>query len=166
MVVVALGVLASCDTNRDGERVTACSLLAAADVARALGAPVSDPDATTDEGADALAGRSGCAWATTGGQAAVLVELLRTDDMSDVVRRTGFSAAARFGAARSRHPEAESTTVGGAAALWVEELGMLHVLAGGNYVTFEVAMSSAARARSTAMALATRAVSRLSTVAV
>lgn len=147
--------------GNDQRTITACELVDDDMVSRALGAGVSPPDATSSEGADALAGRSGCAWATRDGKAAVLVELLRTDDMSGVVRRTGFSAGARFDAARSRYPDAERIALGGANAIWVEEAAMLHVLAGTSYLTFEVAVPNPPAARRIAIALATAAIHEL-----
>jgi hypothetical protein len=144
-------------------RVTACDTLGRDDVAAALGSPVGPPDAADDQGADALAGRSGCAWSTGDDERAVLVELVRTGDMSTSVRRTGFSARARFAAARSRHPDAVDVDLGGAGgdAVWVEEAATLHVLVRDCYLTFEVAVPDPAAAEATAVELAVRAVRRL-----
>lgn len=168
-VVAAFVVLsaAGCTDEGGGEdhpvpdRLTACELLQPREVEAALGGHVRDPDATGEVSADVLAGRSGCAWATEDDRAAALIELVRTDDMSPPVRRTGFSATARFSAARSRHPEAAPVEIGDR-ALWVEETATLYVLAGRSYVVVEVAVREAARAKDVAMSLATPALRRLS----
>lgn len=168
-VVGALVVLsaAGCARDRGGDdhtlpdRLTACELLQAREVEAALGGQVRDPDATGEASADVLAGRSGCAWATHDDQAAALMELVRTDDMSPSVRRTGFSATARFSAARSRHPAAAPVEIGDR-GMWVEETATLYVLAARSYVVVEVAVREAARAKDVAMNLVTPALRRLS----
>jgi hypothetical protein len=164
MVTTLLALPAGCGRDRapaTPRRVTACELLTDEDVRAELGAPVGATEAADDEGADVLAGRSGCAWATADDTRAALVELVRTRDMAGAVRRTGFSAKARFAAARSRHPG--GLTVGGTGddAFWVEEAATLHVLAGDDYLTFEVAVPDPAAAHRVARGLAQRAVRHL-----
>jgi len=164
-VAASLVALAACTddggaTTVDRDRITACGLLTPAEVGSALGGDVRPPEATDDASADALAGRSGCAWATRDDEAAALIELVRTDDMSPSVRRTGFSANARFSAARSRHPEAEPVDVGDR-GLWVDEAATLYVLASRSYVVVEVAVQETSRAKQAAIALAVPAVRRL-----
>jgi len=149
------------DQPAEPRRVTACDVLTEDDVTAVLGAPVGAPDATVDEGADALAGRSGCAWATGDDTKAALVELVRTRDISTSVRRTGFSARSRFAAVRSRHPDGVTVHGAGDDAIWVEEVATLHVLADDDYLTFEVAVPDPAAAEETARGLAVRAVRRL-----
>ena len=143
------------------ERLVACELIGEADAARALGGDVRAPVATDDEGADALAGRSGCAWTTHDGRSAALFELVRTDDMSGSVRRTGFSARARYDGARSRHHDAPEIPALGDRAFWVDEAATLYVLSGGSYLVVEVATPRHADAQGIAVALATPAVQRL-----
>lgn len=150
--------------NGDGtaasDRLLACDLLDETTAGSILGGPVADPIATEGKGTDELAGRSGCAWATTDGASATLIELVRTDDMSDAVRRTGFSASARFTAARSQHPDVPIDGVG-TRSFWVEEAATLHLLTGRTYVVVEVAVADPARSRSIATAIADVAVSRV-----
>lgn len=163
LVVAATLAIAGCATSDAGtpERLTACELLNRAQVSEILGGPVGRPAASRGNATDALAGRSGCAWATLDDDAAVLVELVRTADMADEVRRTGFSAAARFDAARGQHPQASDQAGLGDRAIYVEETAELHVLAGRSYLTFEVAARPPERGRALAVALASRAVARL-----
>lgn len=149
------------DEPVEPRRVTACDVLTDEDVSAVLGAPVGAPDATVDEGADALAGRSGCAWATDDDTKAALIELVRTRDISTSVRRTGFSARSRFAAVRSRHPDGVTVRGAGDDAIWVEEVATLHVLVDDDYLTFEVAVPEPAAAENTARGLAVRAVRRL-----
>jgi hypothetical protein len=144
-------------------RVTACSLLSADDVSAGLGAPVGAPEPTADAGADALAGRSGCAWTTVDQRRAVLIELVRTKDMSGSVRRTGFSASARFASVRSRHADAATVPAVGPNAIWIDETATLHVLADDSYLTFEVAVPVPSEARGVGTTLAQGAVKRLGT---
>jgi hypothetical protein len=128
-------------------------------VAEVLGAPVDPPIPSAGGGTDALAGRSGCAWATTDGAKAVLVQLVRTKDMSDQVRRTGFSAGARYAAAAKRHPdEARATTDN---VFFVDEEATLHALSADSYLTIEVATTPPDTAEPTARALAERAMRQL-----
>jgi hypothetical protein len=139
--------------------VTACALFSPTAVAQVLGTPVDPPIPSAGGGTDALAGRSGCAWATTDGTKAVLVQLVRTADMSDQVRRTGFSAEARFAAAAKRHPDeaaASSTT-----DFFVEEEATLHVLYADSYLTIEVASTPPDTAAPIARALAGQATRKL-----
>ena len=124
-----------------------------------LSGPVDEP-ATAEAATDTLAGRSGCAWSTTDDRRAALVELVRTADMSASVRRTGFSASARFGAVRNDYPDADDVEVGDR-ALFVEDEGTLHVLADGSYLTIEVAARPTSEIRDLAVALGVRAVERL-----
>lgn len=122
-------------------RIVACDLVLTGDVETILGGPI-DPLAGTDnEGADELAGRSGCAITRADGTVAVLIELVRTDDMAVSVRRTGFSAQARFFAAISR-VEREPEPIGDdtdALSLWVDEEATMYVLDGRSYLVVEVA---------------------------
>lgn len=143
------------------DRTTACEILDGRDVAAALEGPVGPPAASAEAATDSLAGRSGCAWSRSDGTRAVLVELVRTGDMSSSVRRTGFSAAARFHAVESEHPEPGAAEAVGDEAVYVEEAATLHVLVGRSYVTFEVAATPPSAIRPAAVALATRAVPRL-----
>ncbi len=129
-------------------------------MARVLGGPVAAP-ARAESATDTLAGRSGCAWSRSDDVRAVLIELVRTDDMAGAVRRTGFSAAARFGAVRSDHPDATAVDGLGDVALFVEEEGTLHVLAERSYLTFEVAANPTSAIRAAAEELARLAVGRL-----
>lgn len=163
MVTTLVAFPAGCSSRDEpvAPRTTACDVLTEDDVSEVLGAPVGLPDAADDEGADVLAGRSGCAWATDDGTKAALVELVRTRDMSNSVRRTGFSGQARFAAARSRHPDAARMAATGDDAFWVEESATLHVLTGDDYLTFEVAVPEPATAQAIATGLADRAVRHL-----
>lgn len=161
MVTTAAACNGGDDDSKEPRRVTACDVLSDDDVSAVLGAPVGAPDATVDEGADALAGRSGCAWATDDDTKAALVELVRTRDISTSVRRTGFSARSRFAAVRSRHPDGVTVPGAGDDAIWVEEVATLHVLVDDDYLTFEVAVPEPAAAEDTARGLAVRAVRRL-----
>jgi hypothetical protein len=135
-------------------RTSACELIARGDVAAALGGPVDPPTASDDSATDDLAGRSGCAFSTSDHGKAVLIELVRTVDMAAQVRRTGFSAAARYEAAASSAPSTVPVTGVGDRAFWVDELATLHVLAGGSYVTFEVATRPPADSEPTSLSLA------------
>ncbi|HET9443712.1 MAG TPA: hypothetical protein VFO65_10335 [Acidimicrobiales bacterium] len=138
----------------------ACGLLGRDEATAALG-PVEAPAAGRGAATDDLAGRSGCAWVARDGSAAVLVELVRTADMAPRVRRTGFSAAARFGAARSRHPDAVEVDDLGDDAFWDPDGAVLHVLAGASYLTFEVASDEPGDAEMLARRLAGPAVARV-----
>lgn len=142
------------------ERLLACDLVTADEVADAIGGRVRTPDAAEGAANDALAGRSGCAWSRSDEHAAVLVELVRTNDMAASVRRTGFSAAARFRAARSR-AEREVAVPLGDDAFWVDDEATLHLLRAGSYVVFEVAVPSGVDARNVANDLGRAAVDRL-----
>lgn len=93
---------------------------------------------------------------------AVLIELVRTDDMATSVRRTGFSAAARFAAVRNEHPDADEPAIDGAEAIYVEETASLHVLTGRSYVTIEVAATPPSIVQALAVDLGASAVTRLS----
>ncbi len=148
------------DAGGQPDRIAACELLGRTEVADVLQGAVAEPAASQSSATDALAGRSGCAWATQDDTKAVLVELVRTGDMADEVRRTGFSAAARFDAARGQHPEAREQAVGDK-AIYVPETATLHVLVGRSYLTFEVAASPPSQIEDMAVALATRAIARL-----
>lgn len=134
-------------------------MLTEREVARILGGDVSRPE-RAEAPADTLAGRSGCAWSRADGGRAVLVELVRTKDMSSSVRRTGFSAAARFANVRNEYPDAPSAGVG-EQSLFVEADGTLHVLDGGSYLTLEVAATPPSAIPGLAEALARLAVARL-----
>lgn len=162
-VAFAALLLGACDTAEPEvpDRVTACETLTAADVAAVLGGPVDRPAESAEAATDALAGRSGCAWSRLDGTRAVLVELVRTQDMSSSVRRTGFSAAARFDAVATEHPGADAPEGVGDRALYVEEEATLHVLTGRSYLTFEVAATPPSAIRPAALGLAARAVTRL-----
>ena len=166
--IAVAGTFTACDRGGANEPeeatpVIACDLTTTEEVETALGADVRPPDATDDGGADALAGRSGCAWATTDGRSAALFELVRTDDMSSAVRRTGFSASARFNAARSRHRDAPSEDIGDR-SFWVDEAATLYVLLDASYLVIEVATSDPPSARTLARRLAEPAVARLAAV--
>ena len=139
------------------DRLTACEVVTAREVATALGRDVTTPPAASDAATDQLAGRSGCAWSSADGAVGVLVELVRTDDMARSVRRTGFSATARFQAARADHPESATDD----RTLYVDEESTLWLLVDDSLVVLEVAASPTAEARRVAEALGTRAVSRL-----
>ncbi|MBW3614921.1 MAG: hypothetical protein KY439_06365 [Actinobacteria bacterium] len=155
-------VLSGCgDAEGKPRRLAACELLVQTEVEEILQGAVAEPAASQSSATDALAGRSGCAWATHDGSKAVLVELVRTTDMADEVRRTGFSAAARFEAARGRHPAAKEEPGLGDRAIYVEETATLHVLVGRSYVTLEVAASPPSQVEGMAVALARQAVARL-----
>lgn len=156
---VAFGACAEADERPDV--MAACELLAPAEVAEILQGPVAAPVASRSSATDALAGRSGCAWATTDDAKAVLVQLVRTSDMADEVRRTGFSAAARFDAARGQHPDAREVPGVGDKAIYVEEAATLHVLVGRSYLTFEVAATPPSGVEALAVGLARQAVARL-----
>lgn len=156
--VVVTGACAT-DEPPVPDRLTACELLPREDIESVLGGPVDEP-ATAEAATDTLAGRSGCAWSRSDDSRAALVELVRTADMSASVRRTGFSASARFGAARSQYPEAEPVDLGDR-ALFVEDEGVLHVLTDGSYLTVEVAAQPTASIRDLAVELGRRAVDRL-----
>ncbi len=162
-LVAAVALVApSCgrDEAVEPDRVTACEVLTATEVAGVLGGPVDAPDAA-EAPTDVLAGRSGCAWSRRDGSSAVLIELVRTADMSSSVRRTGFSASARFNAARNEHPQAVRVPDLGDDVLFVEEEGTLHVLAERTYLTFEVAATPTATIPVLAGELARKALARL-----
>lgn len=144
---------------RTPDRVTACEVVTEREVARVLGGAV-DPPERAEAPTDTLAGRSGCAWSRADGERAVLVELVRTKDMSSSVRRTGFSAAARFGNVRDEYPDAPSAGVG-EQSLFVETEGTLHVLDRDSYLTFEVAATPPSAVPDLAEELARLAVARL-----
>lgn len=130
---------AGCGTNQpvEPDRLTACEVLPRPVIERVIGGQLDEP-ASAAAATDALAGRSGCAWSRSDDTRAVLVELVRTVDMAASVRRTGFSASARFGAVRSDYPDAADIDLGDR-ALFVEEEGTLHLLVDGSYLTIEVA---------------------------
>lgn len=164
-VVFALLAAASCRSPSEPEdaavdRLTACDLTTRDDVESALGGAISVPEAAEDAATDALAGRSGCAWSRRDGSGAVLVELVRTADMAAAVRRTGFSAAARFAAARSRSSTRLPVELGDQ-AFWIEEESTLHLLRDRTYVVFEVAVTPSARAQPIANELARTALTRI-----
>ena len=119
------------------------------------------PSGTSDAATDQLAGRSGCAWSSRDGEKAVLVELVRTRDMSRSVRRTGFSATARYRAATDDHPDGERVDDLGDRALYVDEASKLWVLEGDDLAIFEVAVTPTSGARPIALSLAREAVARL-----
>jgi hypothetical protein len=161
--LLALGLpLGACADDEPAvpDRLTACEVLPRADVEDVLGGAVDEP-AEALAATDTLAGRSGCAWTRTDDARAVLVELVRTRDMAASVRRTGFSASARFGAARSEFPDAESVDGLGDRALFVPEEGALHVLVDGSYVTIEVAARPTSAVAGLAEDLGRRAVERI-----
>ena len=135
-------------------------MLPRADVEAVLDGPVDEP-AQAEAATDTLAGRSGCAWTRSDDSRAVLVELVRTKDMSASVRRTGFSASARFGAVRSEFPDAEAVDDLGDRALFVADEGTLHVLVDGSYLTLEVAARPTSAVAELAEDLGRRAVARL-----
>jgi hypothetical protein len=164
-VLAALVLLGGCTASDPADRphLTACQLYTRPQVARVLGGAVDAP-ATAESATDTLAGRSGCAWTRADGARAVLIELVRTDDMSASVRRTGFSAAARFDAVAHDHPDEELTDPGervGDRAIFVEEQGTLHALSGRSYLTVEVAATPPSAARSIAIQLARLAIAHL-----
>lgn len=145
------------------ERLTACELVTPRQVATALGGPVGEP-ARAEAATDTLAGRSGCAWSLADGARAALVELVRTNDMSSSVRRTGFSAAARFNAVVNEHGADELSVADGRVgdrSIYVEENATLHVLSGRSYLTFEVAATPPSAVRPIALDLARRAIDHL-----
>ena len=139
------------------DRLTACEVLTAKDVATTIGRPVATPPAAAEAATDQLAGRSGCAWSSEDGDVGVLVELVRTGDMSRSVRRTGFSAAARFRAAVAEHPDVAVED----GSLYVEEESKLWVLAGDTLLVLEVAVTPTSEARRIADTLGSRARPRL-----
>lgn len=159
-VFVFLGACGSSEPPRE-TRIAACDLLRPNEVARVLGAAVDPATASAENATDDLAGRSGCAWSTTDHAKAVLVELVRTQDMATQVRRTGFSAAARYQAVRSDHPEAHPVPQLGQPALWLDGSATLHVLLGDSYLTFEVATTPPSDAEPIAVSLARLAITRM-----
>ena len=168
--MLAVGVFAALATAgcakaepAEPDRLTACEVLPRSDVEQVLGGPLDEP-ASAEAATDRLAGRSGCAWSRSDDSRAVLVELVRTADMAASVRRTGFSASARFGAVRAEFPDAETVDLGDR-ALYVEEHGALHVLVEGSYVTIEVAAVPTSAIPDLAGDLGRRAVARLREVA-
>ncbi|MBW3557732.1 MAG: hypothetical protein KY454_12445 [Actinobacteria bacterium] len=162
-VLVLAGLVQSGCGDAEGQprRLAACQLLAKTEVEQILQGPVAGPAASQSSATDALAGRSGCAWATHDDSKAVLVELVRTTDMADEVRRTGFSAGARFDAVLGQYPNAKEEPGLGDRAIYVEETATLHVLVGRSYVTLEVAATPPPQVERMAVALAGRAVVRL-----
>jgi hypothetical protein len=165
--LILLGLLAGAACGSTGAAseadpgITACGLFSPTAVAQVLGAPVDPPIPSAGGGTDALAGRSGCAWATTDGAKAVLVQLVRTEDMSDQVRRTGFSAEARFAAAAKRHPDEARASASSTTDFFVEEEATLHLLHADSYLTIEVATVPPETAEPTARALAEQAIRKL-----
>lgn len=161
--LVLVLALTSCGSSEptEGDRFVACDLLRRADVQEILDGPVVAPAASNGGATDRLAGRSGCAWSTTDHAKAVLIELVRTHDMAGQVRRTGFSAEARFDAAKSQYPSAGQREGLGDEAIYIEEAATLHLLEGDSYVIFEVAITPPANAEPAAVELARRAVIRL-----
>lgn len=168
LALAGTALLASCggaeDTTapprRPRDRLTACELTTRSEVHEIFRSPTRAPVASGDAPGDAMAGRSGCAWATVDDEGASLVELVRTGDMSRAVRRTGFSAGARYDAARSRHPEGAAVDVG-AHAFWVEEDATLFVQTATSYVVVEVALRDPSRARDAALQFGRAAVRKL-----
>ena len=156
VVVTLLG--AGCGSSEPPvpDRLTACEVVTRREVEAAVRRQVAAP-AASDAATDRLAGRSGCAWSSEDGDVGVLVELVRTADMSRSVRRTGSSAAARFEAATAEHPEARLPD----GTLYVEEEAKLWTLETDSLVVFEVAASPTSEARRIATALAARAAPRL-----
>jgi hypothetical protein len=77
------------------------------------------------------------------------------------VRRTGFSATARYRAATTDHPHAEVVDDVGDGALFVADASKLWVLDGDDLVIFEVAVTPTTGARAIALSLAEEAVGRL-----
>jgi len=144
------------------DRLTACEIVGRTEIARILERRVGAPNESSGAATDNLAGRSGCAWSSADARMAVLIELVRTGDMATSVRRTGFSAAARFAAVRNGHPDADQPAIDGAEAIYVEETASLHVLAGRSYVTIEVAATPPSIVRAIAVEIAVSAVARLS----
>lgn len=162
-VALAALLIGGCDASEPAppDRLTACETLTVEEVEAVLGGPVTTPAESSEAATDTLAGRSGCAWSRRDGNRAVLVELVRTNDMASSVRRTGFSASARFSAVTAEHPDAEAPAGIGDRALYVEEEATLHVLTGRSYLTFEVAATPPSAIRTAAVGLATRAVARI-----
>ena len=165
LLAVAAAVISgtACGSSEppEDDRLTACELVTAGEVATAIDRPVSTPPAASDAATDQLAGRSGCAWSSQDGDVGVLVELVRTEDMARSVRRTGFSATARFQAAAAEHPGAEAGLVLGDRSLFVEEQSKLWVLVDDSLVVFEVAVTPTSGARRIAESLGSRALPRL-----
>ncbi|HUP84261.1 MAG TPA: hypothetical protein VM143_01215 [Acidimicrobiales bacterium] len=135
--------------------------MTAREVAKALGRTVTAPTESSAAATDQLAGRSGCAWSSRDESAAVLVELVRTKDVARSVRRTGFSAAARFQAAVTDNPTAESIDSLGDRALFAVGASQLWLLVDDDLVIFEVAVTPTSGARDVALHLAATAESRL-----
>ena len=160
---MALGALTTgacaADEPPEPDRLTACEVLPPETVARVIGGPLDEP-ASAEAATDLLAGRSGCAWSRTDDERAVLVELVRTADMAASVRRTGFSASARFDAVRTEFPDADVVELGDR-TIYVEEEATLHVLVAGSYVTVEVAARPPSAIRELAEDLGREAVARL-----
>ena len=164
IAVVAVLLAGGCGSNEPpvDDRLTACEAITAKEVASALGRAVATSPAASDAATDQLAGRSGCAWSSADGAVGVLVELVRTDDMARSVRRTGFSATARFQAEAAEHPASTGEGIDvGDRALYVEEEATLWVLVDDSLVVVEVAASPTSEARRVATALGARAVRRL-----
>ena len=163
MLVVTMLGTGACGAEEEpaDDRLTACEVISAKDVATAIGRPVATPPAAADAATDQLAGRSGCAWSSADGEVGVLVELVRTADISRSVRRTGFSAAARFQAAATEHPEALKGLVLGDRSLFVEEESKLWVLVDDSLLVLEVAATPTSEARAMAESLGSRALPRL-----
>ena len=166
ITVVAMVISGACRSNEPPveDRLTACEVVTSQEVANAVDRPVATPPAASDAATDQLAGRSGCAWSSRDGEVGVLVELVRTQDMARSVRRTGFSAAARFRAEETEHPEAAQVSEGavpGASSLFVVEESKLWLLVDDSLVVFEVAVTPTSVSRDIAEALASRAAPRL-----
>ena len=140
-------------------RLKACDVLPRSVVEGIIGGPLDEP-ASAEGATDSLAGRSGCAWSRSDDERAVLVELVRTADMAASVRRTGFSASARFAGARTEFPDAEPVDLGDR-AIYVEEEATLHVLVDGSYLTVEVAAQPPSSIPDLATDLGRAAVDRL-----
>jgi hypothetical protein len=162
IALVAVWGGGACDSTEPTmpERLTACEVVTASEVKGALGRVVSAPAESSEAATDQLAGRSGCAWSTADGERAVLVELVRTRDMARSVRRTGFSATARFRAATAEHGDGVDLDVGDR-SLYVEAQSKLWVLEGDDLTTFEVAASPTSVAKAIAVDLGVKAVARL-----
>jgi len=163
LAVISLASATACGSSAPPARprIVACDAVPPSAVSRALGSPVGHPAASVEGAADALAGRSGCAWSTTDGGRAALIQLVRTADMAGQVRRTGFSADARFAAAEDRYADRADEPGIGDRCFYVEAEGTLHLLFRRSYLTIEVAATPPQAAEQIAVALARAAVARL-----
>lgn len=159
LAVAAVVLGGACGSSEPpvADRLTACEVVTLRELETAVRLPMAEPAAASDAATDQLAGRSGCAWASDDGSVGVLVELVRTADMSRSVRRTGFSAAARFQATKSEHPDAVLPD----GSLYVDEESKLWILEEDSLVVIEVAATPTSEARRIATALGARAAPRL-----